>query len=45
MLPTCDSAVRHSVLRVETAAASATELGLLLPPKHTVLSVNLTILA
>ena len=40
MLPTCDRAVRHRVLRVETAAERSTELGLLLPPKHTVLSVR-----
>jgi hypothetical protein len=36
MLPMCDRAVRHRVLRVETAAAGCNELDLLLPPEHTV---------
>ena len=45
MLPACDTAVRHRVLRVGTAALRSTEPGLLLAPKHTALSVNLMILA
>ena len=43
MLPTCDMLVCDCGLLVGAAAERSIELGLLLPPKHTVLSVDLTI--
>jgi hypothetical protein len=39
MLPACDTALRHRVLRIETAAAGSTELPLPLQrtkPEHTI---------
>jgi hypothetical protein len=43
MLRTCDRAFRHRMPRIEAPAERSTELGLLLPPNHTVLHVDLTI--
>jgi hypothetical protein len=41
MLPMRDIAARHRVLRAQ--ATGSNESGLLLPPKHNVLSVSMTI--